>query len=63
MVAKVGTVWAAVGITSWADAASAIAFLYTMILMMEWIWKRAIRPFAERRGWLKRKLRRATDAQ
>lgn len=60
--AKIGTAWAAVGITSWADAASALAFLYTLLLIGEWVWKRAGRPFAERRGWVKRKLRRKEDA-
>lgn len=61
--AKIGTAWAAVGITSWADAASALAFVYTLILLSEWLWKRAIRPFCERRGWVRRKLRRREDAQ
>lgn len=59
--AKVGTAWAAVGITSWADAASALAFLYTLLLVSEWLWKKAIRPFVESRGWLKRKTRRRDD--
>lgn len=59
--AKVGTAWAAVGITSWADAASALAFLYTLLLLCEWVWKKLVRPFAERRGWLRRPLRRKED--
>lgn len=60
---KLGTAWGAVGITSWADAASALAFLYTLVLLGEWLWKKAIRPFAERRGWIERKQRRKDDAQ
>lgn len=63
MGAKIGTAWAAVGITSWADAASALAFFYTLLLVCEWIWKRLIRPLAERHGWLKRPLRRKEDAR
>lgn len=61
--AKLGTAWAAVGITSWADAASALAFLYTLILISEWLWKKVIRPFSEQRGWVKRKSRRKDDAE
>lgn len=61
--AKITTAWAAVGITSWADAASALAFLYTLILLTEWLWKRCLRPFCERQGWVKRKMRRKEDAQ
>lgn len=60
---KIGTAWAAVGITSWADAASALAFCYTLLLLLEWVWKRLARPFAERRGWLHRPLRRKEDAR
>lgn len=61
--AKLGTAWAAVGITSWADAASALAFCYTLVLLGEWLWKKAIRPFCENRGWVKRKQRRKSDAE
>lgn len=58
---KVGTAWAAVGITSWADAASFLAALYTFLLVIEWFWKVAGRPFMESRGWLKRRSRRKED--
>ena len=59
--AKVGSVWAAVGITSWADAASAIAFLYTAMLAGDWIWKKIGRPFFEARGWVGKRHRRKSD--
>lgn len=52
-VAKVATAWAAVGITSWAEAASFLAFCYSAILIGEWAWKRFIRQFLVNRGWLK----------
>lgn len=52
-VAKVATAWAAVGITSWAEAASFLAFCYSAILIGEWAWKRFIREFFVARGWLK----------
>lgn len=37
---KIVSAWAAVGITSWADAASFVAFCYTMLLIAEWAWKK-----------------------
>jgi len=37
---KLASVWAAVGITSWADAASALAAIYTCILIGEWVYKK-----------------------
>lgn len=40
--------WLAVG-------ASAAALLYSVHLLAEWYWKKAIRSFAERRGWIKHK--------
>lgn len=58
---KVITAWAAVGITSWADVASVLAALYTLILIIDWAWKKFGRPFAEDRGWVKRRRRRADD--
>lgn len=59
--AKIVSVWTAVHISSWADAASAVAALYTMLLIGEWTWKKILRPFAETRGWIKRKFRRSDD--
>lgn len=58
---KIVAVWAAVGITSWADVAAFLAAIYSMILIGEWCWKKILRPFAERRGWVQRKARRADD--
>ena len=58
---KIATAWGALMVTSWADVAAALAAIYSALLICEWLWKRLIRPFCERRGWVKRKLRRATD--
>lgn len=62
-VVKVVTAWAAVGITSWADVASILAALYTLVLLLDWVWKKFGRPFAEDRGWVRRKQRRRTDSR
>ena len=40
-VAKLISVWVAVGITSWTQAASFVAFVYTCILIGEWVWHKA----------------------
>lgn len=58
---KIVSAWAIVGLTSWADIASALAALYTLLLICEWLWKRLGRPFCERRGWLERAKRRKDD--
>lgn len=42
---KVATVWAAVGVTSWAEFASMLAAIYTLILIGEWCWKKFIRKW------------------
>jgi hypothetical protein len=58
---KIGSAWALVGITSWADAAAALAAVYSLILILEWIWKKFTRPFLERKGIVKRTRRRRSD--
>lgn len=58
---KIVSAWALVGITSWADAAAALAAVYTSILILEWIWKKFTRPFLERKGFVKRSKRRWND--
>lgn len=35
--------------------ASTVAVLYSLHLLGEWYWKKAVRPFCVRRGWLKPK--------
>ena len=61
--AKVVTLWAGIGITSWADAASFAAFLYSLVLLGEWAWKRFLRDFGARRGWWEAPKRDAGDTQ
>lgn len=62
-VTKVLTVWAAIGITSWAEAASFAAFLYSMVLLAEWFWKKLIKPFLIYRGWIKWRVIGDEDAE
>lgn len=52
-VLKVLSMWAAIGITSWAEFASFMAAMYTMFLMGEWLWKKIFRRVALRKGWIK----------
>lgn len=52
-VIKVLSVWAALGITTWADAAASVAFFYTVLLIVEWFWKRFWKPVLTRYGVLK----------
>lgn len=59
--AKIATAWLATLFTSWADFASFLAAMYTLILICEWCWKKCGRPFCEARGWIKRLKRRADD--
>lgn len=47
---------------TWAEFAAMLAAVYTIWLMIERAWDRYIRPFCERRKWIKRKYRyRASD--
>ena len=58
---KIATAWLATLFTSWADFASFLAAMYTLILISEWCWKKCGRPFCEARGWIKRQHKRADD--
>jgi hypothetical protein len=60
-VIKVTTAWGLVGITSWADAASALAAVYTTFLLAEWFWKKVLRPYLVSRGWMRHRSRRRSD--
>lgn len=47
---KAVSVLAATGFTSWSELASAAAFLYTVILISEWCWKKFLRDWIKSRG-------------
>ena len=46
---KVGSLWALIGVTSWTEAAAFLGFLYSAILILEWLWKK-IKPALIARG-------------
>lgn len=37
---------------TWGEVASMLAALYTLCLLIEWLWKRILKPAAQRRGWI-----------
>lgn len=52
-VAKIATVWAAWGITSWSDMAGFLAAILSTLALGEWVWKKALRPLLIRFGYMK----------
>jgi len=52
-VIKIVTSWGAVAVTSWSDVAAILASIYTLILIGEWVWKKSLKPFLKRRGFIK----------
>jgi hypothetical protein len=50
--AKIVSAWALIGITSWAEAASFAAFLYSLLLISEWCWKKVGKPLLIRWGYI-----------
>lgn len=39
-VAKVVSMWALIGVSTWGEAASFIAFVYSLCLLAEWLYKK-----------------------
>lgn len=60
---KLGGVWASVGVSTWSDAASMFAAILSVLFILEWIWKKVIRPLLEKYGLIERNRRRATDSE
>lgn len=36
----------------WDKMAQAAAFIYSVCLFIEWLWKRILKPYAQRKGWV-----------
>lgn len=63
---KSGSAWllviiADLGIKSWGDVAAMLAALYSLVLIIEWVWKRIARPIAEAHGWVAPRKRHRID--
>ncbi len=54
--AKAASAWALAGISSWTELASALAAIYTLLLIVEWCWK-----IAAARGWIKPRRKHGND--
>lgn len=52
---KIATVWGAIGVTSWAEAASFLAFVLSAMALGEWLWKKLVRPILVYTGHMKPK--------
>lgn len=50
--AKVGSVWALFGITSWADFAAMLAAIYSLLMIVDFCYKKFIRSWLIRIGFL-----------
>ena len=48
----ISAVIAAIGGLTWSQTASMVATIYTTCLLIEWVWKRLLKPYAQRRGWV-----------
>ncbi len=55
---KIVAAWGAIGITSWADASYFLAACLSLVLLIDWFWKRVWRPVLEHFGLLKRRVGR-----
>lgn len=49
--------WMFINSFPWDLIAKIAAAIYGVAVLSEWIWKKAVRPFCESRGWLKRRRR------
>jgi hypothetical protein len=49
--------WMLINSVPWDLIAKIAAAIYGVAVLSEWMWKKAIRPFCESRGWLKRRRR------
>lgn len=46
--------WGWLHAVPWGQLASLAAFAYSALLLVEWLWKKVLRPLAWQMGWLKR---------
>lgn len=46
---------------TWSEAAAMLSAILTALFIIEWLWKRLVKPLAIRRGWVKGKPRDFMD--
>ena len=51
--AKIGVIWAMLGIGSWSEAAAFLAFVLSALALTEYIWKKMLRPLLASIGVMK----------
>lgn len=51
--AKIGGIWAMVGISTWSDLAGFLAAVLSFLALCEYLWKKLIRPLLVHFGKLK----------
>jgi pyrroloquinoline quinone (PQQ) biosynthesis protein C len=56
--AKIASVWAFVGISSWADFAAMMAALYSLLMILNFCWDKFLKGWCIRAGWIKPKFNR-----
>lgn len=59
--ARVGGILALLGFGSWSELAAFLAALLSFLMICEWVWKKAIRPYLEHTGRLQPRRRRRWD--
>jgi uncharacterized protein HemY len=58
---RVVGLWTLIGITSWTEAAAFFAAILSVLMILEWFWKRVFRSIFEARGWVAPRRRRWYD--
>ena len=59
---KLATAWGAVlGFNSWGEVAAALAGFYSLLLILEWFYRRFWRDIFVKWGWLEPRYRRRSD--
>lgn len=48
---------------TWGELASMLAAIYTFCLLMEWGWKKILKPIAIHHGWMKHRRRDFDDSK
>lgn len=59
---KGASMWGVIGVAQWSDVAAFFAAIYSLLLIVDFIWRKWLRDVFERRGWVSpRRRRRRSD--